>query len=222
MKKNVLCKYFPENLCTRGAACRFAHSISLIADRPVPPPTRLVNMDSCKVQEDSSKVQHGSSNSPASFPGDDSITVAATTESSSSRARRTEWESVRQSNNDSSSASSSSDKGPVEGRPNSKTVVFYRSASPTSDAPEFSHAVCRNFQLGRCTRGHKCMFRHEDGPILEVCRYYSSRGRCLYGARCKFLHQANRTIDGIDGGSIIPGSGQSEVLSGTVITTWDL
>ena len=213
MKKNVLCKYFPENLCTRGAACRFAHSISLIADRPVPPPTRLVNMDGYQ-------VQHGSKrNSRASFPGSDSTPVAAATESSSSGACRTEWGSLRQSNNDSSSASSSSDKRPLEGRPDSKKVVFYRSASPTLDAPEFSHAVCRNFQLGRCTRGNKCMFRHEDGPILEVCRYYSSRGRCLYGARCKFLHQANRMIDG---GSIMQGFGQSEVLSGTVITTWDL
>ncbi|CAJ1370919.1 unnamed protein product [Effrenium voratum] len=41
MKKTVLCKYFPANTCTRGAACRFAHDLALLSDRPSPPETRL-------------------------------------------------------------------------------------------------------------------------------------------------------------------------------------
>eukprot|EP00913_Durusdinium_trenchii_P034157 g31967.t1 len=46
MKNSVLCRYYANNTCTRGARCRFAHRLDMMVDWPIPPTTRLRHLAS--------------------------------------------------------------------------------------------------------------------------------------------------------------------------------
>ena len=63
---------------------------------------------------------------------------------------------------------------------------------------------CRNFAVGKCTRGSGCWFYHNsadakapdpwgntlqrDDQSISVCTHFARNGTCSFGARCRYRH----------------------------------
>ena len=52
--------------------------------------------------------------------------------------------------------------------------------------------ICIHHRLGKCRRGEKCPFKHENKEAKKECIYYR-RGHCSRGKECKYLHKAEET-----------------------------
>ena len=62
--------------------------------------------------------------------------------------------------------------------------------SPLPKEPKENKAnkICIHHRMGKCRRGEKCPFKHENKEDREECIYYK-RGHCSRGSECKYKHK---------------------------------
>ncbi|CAJ1370917.1 unnamed protein product [Effrenium voratum] len=144
MKKTVLCKYFPANTCTRGAACRFAHDLALLSDRPSPPETRLAVRTVSEGEE-----------GIASFAA-----LKSSNKISTSHAASSEWLKDE--------SSLPTGQGQRIGRNRQRKICLdFQRGRCKRNSCWFRHdqpkSVCETFQLtGHCVHGLHCQALHEQ------------------------------------------------------------
>ena len=65
----------------------------------------------------------------------------------------------------------------------------------------FKTEICRNWSLGLCQWGEKCIFAHGIEELrkkgtakgsykTKQCKQFYQTGYCIYGNKCQFMHKA--------------------------------
>jgi hypothetical protein len=78
-----------------------------------------------------------------------------------------------------------------------ESVAHNKKAKKACAASRQVHAVCRDFQAGRCRR-QDCRYEHPGGSNPSRnnrdCHHWSTQGGCSWGDRCKFRHTDTGTV----------------------------
>ena len=69
----------------------------------------------------------------------------------------------------------------------------------------YSNPNCRDFRVGRCSRGNSCRFSHIPQKFDNACRQWGNKGACSFGNRCRYSHAPTDGHDGnFTGANVMP------------------
>ena len=65
-------------------------------------------------------------------------------------------------------------------------------------ANRYKTELCKNWKLGYCEFGEKCVFAHGEqekrlATRTRMCHNFFDHGYCRYGEKCNYLHYSEKT-----------------------------
>lgn len=189
----VMCKFYREGQCRKGASCRFSHELKQALHRPDRLTDRLI--------DEILRLRSGSSPEAPPAP---SIPVRPVVHSPSDTGLQQSQATAMQGYEAQAEAllqqfmEDTALQQEIESSlPPRMNAIHKQTAAPQlqqsrADGAASKHIPCRFFAEGRCRNGTACQFLHGSPMSVgnkksELCKFYA-QGKCTRGFACTYAH----------------------------------
>lgn len=217
--KTRMCTFFAKGKCRKGAACSFAHESQELKPAPNLLKTRPCfaflrhghcrDEGSCQYAHSSDELRASSSTPQVQWPSAqetlDTLEDDGTAWSRQTTGEDLELEEEFDRQVSDMSCWSESFADPCKTKLVENEVEAIIEACRVPDATFKKTRMCKFFLLGKCVRGSKCNFAHDNDlkpqPNLfrtKPCLAFMRSGKCRDGDACKYAHSRDEMRAGTD------------------------